>query len=475
MAAYDFDLVVIGAGGGGITAATTANGMGKRVAMIEKRRIGGDCTQFGCVPSKALIKSAAVAHDVGTLERYGLKIPATAALDTDGVMARVRAVIESVYEGETPERFEGEGITVLFGAPKFIDSHRITLDGKTISARSFVIATGSHPFIPPLEGLADTPYHTNETIFSIDAIPKSMIVLGGGPIGTELSQAFARLGCAVTVIEKGDTVLSREDPILARELQDRIVAEGVTVINGARAERTARTDSGVTVTLSTADGSRDITAEILLVAVGRRPNIEGLDLEKAGVETTPHGITTNLRLRTTALNIYACGDVAGPYLFSHMAEYQGMTAALNAVLPIKRKVSYDHVPWCTFTDPELAHAGLTEAEARERYGDSIRVFRHEFKHIDRARTDDATTGRSLFICDRRGRLLGAHILGHGAGDLIHEAQLVKTLGLPFKKIQSAIHIYPTYADIVRVPARNALVDGIRNHPLVKLARAITGK
>jgi pyruvate/2-oxoglutarate dehydrogenase complex dihydrolipoamide dehydrogenase (E3) component len=268
----------------------------------------------------------------------------------------------------------------------------------------------------------------------------------------------------------------REDEELAKLLADKLAADGITILTGTTAVRAARKDGGITLTVEDAQKHRrELQAASILVAVGRKPNIEGMDLGKAGVAYTPKGITTDEYLRTTAKNTFACGDVVGPYQFSHMTEYQAVTAVRNAFLPFRKKVNYDTVAWCTFTDPEFAHAGLTEHEARERHGDAISVYRYEYKNTDRGRTDLAEFGRAKFICDRRGRLLGAHILGERAGELIHEAQLLRHLNLSFTKIAPMIHIYPTFTDVVRQPAKLLYVDRLRNNPFLKLLAKVLGK
>jgi pyruvate/2-oxoglutarate dehydrogenase complex dihydrolipoamide dehydrogenase (E3) component len=476
MPKYDYDLIAIGAGAGGFVSSKFATGLGKKVAMIEKDRLGGECTNRGCVPSKALIKAAAAAHQARSLRDYGLETTGELKLSTKSVMQYVRSAVKKVYDSHPAAAFEKLGITVLFGEPKFLDNHRIILGGKVLSAKKFMIATGSSAFIPPIEGLASVPYLSNENLFDLEALPASMIILGAGPIGMEMASALNHLGVRVTVVEMSDTIMAREDRELAKLLADKLAADGITLLTGTKAVRVAGNAYGVSLTAEDRQQqSREVQAETILVAVGRKPNVEGMDLDKAGVAFTPKGITTDRCLRTTASNIYACGDVVGPYQFSHMTEYQAVTAIRNAFLPFKKKVNYDTVAWCTFTDPELAHAGLTEEEARLRHGDEIKVYRHEYRNTDRGRTDHAEFGMAKFICDRRGMLLGAHILGERAGELIHEAQLLRHLGLPFTTIASMIHIYPTFTDVVRQPAKLLYVDRLRNNPVLKFLAKVLGK
>jgi len=470
---YDYDVVVIGAGSGGLVACKLANGLGKRTALVEKRKLGGDCTWFGCVPSKTLIKSANIAHQTTRLREFGLEPKGSVELNADKVMAHVRAVVQADADGHPPESFEAEGIKVLFGAGRFLDAHNLMVGEKKISTNKFIISTGSHPFVPPIPGLEDIPYLTNETIFDLEALPESMLVMGAGPIGIELSAALNRLGVKVTIIERSATVLKRDEPELVDRLLRILRAEGVEMLTETTAAGFAQKGDRIIVDVEHEKARRRIEAESVLVAVGRRPSLEGLDLEKAGVEFGKTGVKVDKHLRTTAKNIYACGDIVPPYLFTHVAEYEAIIAATNACLPLPiRKTNYDNVLWATYTDPELAHAGLTEAQARERYGDAVRIYRWEHKDVDRAKTDLATNGLSKFVCDNKGRLLGIHILGHGAAELMHEAQLAKSLGLPFSKIASVIHAYPSYSDAVRQPAKRCYIDVLQNNLFIRLFKKI---
>jgi pyruvate/2-oxoglutarate dehydrogenase complex dihydrolipoamide dehydrogenase (E3) component len=470
---FDYDVAVIGAGSGGLVACKVANGLGKKTALIEKRKLGGDCTWFGCVPSKTLIKSANVAHQMTRLREFGLEPRGPIELNAERVMAHVRAVVQADADGHPPEVFEAEGINVLFGAARFLDDHNLMVGEKKISSKKFIVCTGSHPFVPPIQGLEDIPYLTNETIFDLEVLPGTMIVLGAGPIGIELSAALNRLGVKVTIVQSQANILTKDDKELVDILVQTLRAEGVTILTETRATGFARQENKVIATIEGKEGRRQIEAESVLVSIGRRPNLDGLALEKASVEFDSTGIKVDRHLKTTAGNIYACGDVVPPYLFTHVAEYEAIIATTNACfgLPIK-KTNYDNVLWATYTDPELAHAGLTEEQARQRYGDDIRIYRWEHKDVDRAETDLAQNGLSKFICDKKGKLLGIHILGHGAGELMHEAQLAKSLGLPFSRIASVIHAYPSYSDAVRQPAKRCYLDILQNNVFIKLLKKI---
>jgi pyruvate/2-oxoglutarate dehydrogenase complex dihydrolipoamide dehydrogenase (E3) component len=475
---YDYDLIVMGGGAAGMVSAKLAAGLGKKVAMIEKDHLGGECTHYGCVPSKTLIKSANTAHYTRELlASAGLGNGASLLLSAgSSVMEHVRSVRQQVYEGHKPKIFEKLGIKVLIGDATFVDNHQIEINGKRLTAARFVLATGSSAFVPPIDGINSVPYLTNESFFDLERLPASMIVLGGGPIGTELSQALARLGVEVTIVEMLDQILIREEKELRDLFAERLAAEGVTILTGTKAVKLWQ-ESG-TIHLATEDQAKNqgnVVADAVLVALGRKANVEGLHLENAGVQYTPKGIATNEELRTSAQNIYACGDVVGPYQFSHMAEYQARIATRNAILPLAKRVDYTHYVWCMFTDPELAHAGLTEEEARKQYGDSIRVYRWEYKATDRGRTDGEEIGLSKIICDAKFRIIGAHILGSRAGDVMHEVQAAKTLGLPLHKLDGVIHIYPTFSDVIKQPAKLAYIDWLRSRFYVRLASMFLGR
>ena len=472
---YDYDIVVIGAGSAGLTACKLANGLGKRTALIEKRKIGGDCTWFGCIPSKTLIKSANIAHQMTRLQEFGLVATNPVKLNAKKVMSHVRAVVEADAASHPAESYENEGINVFFGKAQFVNNHQIKIGDRIISSDKFVICTGSSPAVPAVEGLDSVPYLTNETIFGLELLPESMIIMGAGPIGIEIASALNRLGVNVTVLLRSGQILKKEDNQLAGRLLQILQTEGVTISTNTQMKKLSYDQNKISATVEDQQGQRQIEAESLMVAVGRKPNITDLNLKKAGVEFNKTGIKVDSHLKTTAKNIYAAGDVVPPYLFTHIAEYEAIIATTNACFPIPvKKTNYENVLWCTFTDPELAHAGLTEDQARERYGDKIRIYKWEHKNVDRAKTDLEEHGFSKFICDKKGKLLGIHILGHAAAELMHEAQFAKSIGLPFSKIASVIHAYPSYSDAVRQPAKRCYIDTLQNNVFLKLIKKFKG-
>lgn len=465
----NYDLVVIGGGAAGLVAATGSAALGAKTALIEKKELGGDCTWYGCIPSKSLLKSAQVFFFIKRLKEFGISSGTQNTYDSSLVMSHVRDVIKKISTHHPAEVFEKKGIKVLFGAPKFLDQNTIEFKGEKISAKRFIIASGSHPMVPPIEGLSrfsgippeagkDISYLTNENVFDLEVLPKSLAVLGGGPIGMELSQAFARLGVEISIIEMFDRLMVREDKEIAAVLVDEFKSEGIKVYTGKKAVHFSKDGGLVFITLEDKDKKQSVVkAENVLVAVGRAANVQGLDLEKAGVKYFDKGIEVDAYLRTSAKNVYACGDVAGPYQFSHMAEYQAVIAVGNALFPFKRKVDYSVVPWCTFTDPEAARVGLTEDEARAQYK-GIRVYRSLYSGNDRAVTDSQEKGLAKVITDKKGYILGAHIVGANAGEIIHEYVLAKSSKLKIGNLSSAIHIYPTLAQLVKRSADQYYIE-----------------
>ncbi len=461
---YDFDIVIIGGGAGGLFAASVANTLGAGTCLVEKRKLGGDCTWFGCMPSKALLKSASAANLLKRYSKFGLEIQGSFHLDTNKALEYVRGVVQEISTHHPAEVFEKRGVKVVFGHPQFIDKNTIELNGKKITSKKFIICTGSHPMIPQIDGLKDLKYLTNENVFSLDKLPQSLIVLGGGPIGVELSQALNRLGVKIYIVEMMDRILFREDKEAAQVLENKLKEEGIHVLTGKKAIKFDKKDELVYVTMEGKDKNQErISAENVLVAVGRAPNLEGLSLEKAGVEFTKQGIKVNPYLETTNKDIFACGDVIGHYMFSHVAAYQAQVCVRNALFkkPAWQKVSYQNIAWATFTEPELSHLGQTEEEAREAHR-NIKVYKTEYTSSDRAITDSEKEGLIKIITDKKGNILGAHIVGAHASEIIQGFLIAKSLKIPLSRLSGPLFIYPTFSELIKKTAAKPLLEKMNN-------------
>ncbi len=466
-----YDVVVIGAGSAGLVASKTALGLGKSVALIEKNKIGGVCTLTGCVPSKTLIALSKKLHEAKQLESYGIKLQQP--IDSQKVMTHVRATIEKIYNHHTPKQLEAEGIDVYLGQASFSGTQTIQVNNEEITFKKCILASGSKPFIPPIEGLTD--YLTNETIFDLKELPGSLIILGGGPSGIEMAGALQRLGVACTVIEMNDRILPREDEELVALLSKQLRKDGINLQTSLKAIKVTSQGKTTEVTCITKAGdSVSFSAEALFIAVGRRPDLKGLNLEKAGIKLNQHTVKVSNTLRTTSSHVYACGDLIGPYRFSHMAEYQAVTAVRNALFPFKKKVNYTQRVWVTFSQPELATAGLSETEARTQYK-NITIYRRDYTTSDRAIMDGETFGLAKIICDSKGYILGAHILGSRAGELISEIQVGKYYNYKLADFYKVIHPYPTYSEIIWQASKKAYIDRLRNNPLLKVLRFLLRK
>ncbi|OGS17851.1 MAG: hypothetical protein A3J83_08630 [Elusimicrobia bacterium RIFOXYA2_FULL_40_6] len=471
---YDYDCIVIGSGAAGLVASKTISGFGKKTALVEKDKLGGSCTYTGCVPSKALIKAAKVVYTLARQKDFGLDF-GNAVFNKDRVMDSVRQVLDKISASYTPAYFNKLGIGILTGEAKFIDNHEIEISGRRVSSAKFIIATGSSPAIPLIPGIKETPYLTSENLFNLKKIPGSLAVLGGGPIGIEMAQAFRRLGAEVTVLEMEPRILIREDTEIAQALTGFLKSEGVEILTGARVIRMSQVNGKVFLSIVSENKERKLPSfDYVLISSGRQPNT-ALNLDKAGVKFNIKGITVNNNLKTSADNIFACGDVVGPFLFSHMAEYQAVIASVNASLPLKRKANYDNVIWTTFCDPELARMGLTEEEARIKYKNKIKVYRTYYNSLDSALTDREEKGMAKFILSQNYKLLGCHILGHNAGEAIIQPQLSKTFRIPFTKLQSAIYPYPAYSEIIRTASKKAYIDKLQGHFIVRFLRCFFSK
>ena len=346
---YDYDVVVIGAGIAGMVSAVTANGLGKRVAVVEKRKVGGNCTNFTCISSKTLIRLSHTNREISRLVSIGLLADETTAMNSSNVMAHIRSVVRKAYEKDVPETFEQIGVTMLSGAAAFVDRHHIEVNGRIISASHFIIAVGTRPLIPPISGINDVDFLTNETLYELDDLPKSLIILGGGVDGLEYGSAFGRLGVDTIVVERGSRLLPGADREVVNHLQRTLEADGIKLMPGTKVTSLKKRLGKVVLTFERGDGrTGEVEAERVLVALGRKADLEGLALDKAGIDCTPRGIVADKTLRTSAPNIYACGDIVGPDQLASMAEYQGIIAATNAMLPVKQKVDYRNSVVCDF-------------------------------------------------------------------------------------------------------------------------------
>jgi pyruvate/2-oxoglutarate dehydrogenase complex dihydrolipoamide dehydrogenase (E3) component len=451
------DICVIGAGSGGLTVAAGAAQMGARVVLIEKGKMGGDCLNYGCVPSKALIAAAHAAVSARKGADFG--VDANPHVHFRKVHDHVHAVIAEIAPADSVERFEGLGVRVIKAEARFTGPREVEAGGLCIHARRFVIATGSEPSRPPIDGL-DACFHlTNETIFDLQERPDHLIVIGGGPIGCELAQAYRRLGAAVTILESR-TIMPRDDPEAVAVLHRRLAAEGVDLRENVTIG-SVREVAGRSVVTIAGDGEETrITGSHVLVAAGRKPTVNGLGLEAAGIAFTPKGITVDARLRTTNKKVFAIGDVVGRYPFTHMAGYDGGIVIRNAVFNIPAKAKEYAVPWVTYTDPELAHVGMNEASARERYGGTIKVLRWTLAENDRAHTERETEGLIKAIIGPRGRILGATIVGAGAGEMIATWVLAVSARLKISAVANMIVPYPTRNEVSKRAAGSYYTDAL---------------
>jgi pyruvate/2-oxoglutarate dehydrogenase complex dihydrolipoamide dehydrogenase (E3) component len=439
-----YDIVVIGGGAAGLTAAAGSAKFGLKVALIEKEKLGGDCLFTGCVPSKTLIRSAKIVSLIKRAHEFGLH-KANPSFEFGNVISHVWDVIGKIGEHDDPERFRKMGIDVIFGVPRFISSRDLMVSGKTIRSKKFIISTGSSPLIPNIGGLRQTGFITHADVFHLKTLPPSIIVIGAGPAGMEMSQAFTRFGSDVTVIEMENQVLPKEDIDISKTLESCLAKEGTRFYTGKTVKR-VNNENGKKAVVCVKGGKEFVhRADEILVTVGRTPNTDGLNLEASGVEHDAKGIKVNSNLKTTAKNIWACGDVVGPYLFTHMAEYQAGIVLRNALFKLSTKVDYSSVPWTTFTDPEVAHIGLTESEAIEK-DLNYTVYKYNYSDVDRAVTEVEGHGFvKVLTTGWKGKIVGAHIIGPNAGELIHELILAIRKRLTVKDISSTIHVYPTLA------------------------------
>lgn len=453
---FDFNMIVIGAGSAGLVSSYIAATARAKVALIERHRMGGDCLNTGCVPSKALLRTARLMADARNAERFGIAAM-SAEIDFAQVMERVQQVVRKVEPHDSVERYTGLGVDVIQGEARIVSPWEVEVDGKRLSARSLIIATGARPLVPGLPGLDEVDYLTSDNLWDLRVLPRRLVVLGGGPIGCELTQAFARLGSHVSQVEMATRLLPREDADAAAEVQSRFDEEGIEVFTGCKALRVEREGDGGTLICEKDGAEVRVPFDRLLVALGRKANVEGFGLQELGVEITERGtVQVDALLRTNFPNILVAGDVAGPYQFTHVAAHQAWYASINALIaPFwSFKVDYRVIPWATFTDPEVARVGLSEDEARDR-GIEVEVTRYGLDDLDRAIADSEDHGFVKVLTQPgKDRILGATIVGAHAGDLLAEFVLAMKHGLGLNKLLGTIHIYPTMSEANKYVAGN---------------------
>jgi pyruvate/2-oxoglutarate dehydrogenase complex dihydrolipoamide dehydrogenase (E3) component len=463
------DVCVVGGGSAGLVVAAGAAQLGLDVVLVERALMGGDCLNYGCVPSKALIAAAKAAQAQRSGAAFGIA-PVEPSVDFGKVMDHAAGVIASIAPNDSVERFEKLGVRVLKEEARFTGRTELQAGSHRIRSKRIVLATGSRPTLPPVPGLADVPHFTNETIFANRTLPSHLMVLGGGPIGLEMAQAFRRLGSKVTVLEAA-TCLAKDDPELAAIVTARLLGEGVELHENARVTRIERVADGIAAVLES--GNR-IEGSHLLVATGRTPTIDGLGLDKAGVAHDRHGITVDETLRTSNRNVWAIGDCNGRYAFTHMAGYEASLFIRGALFRAPAKLDPGIVPWATYTDPELAQVGLNERDARAKHGDGIKVLRWKFAENDRAQAERETDGLVKVVTDGRGRVLGAGIAGPQAGELIQSWCLALSGRLKISTLASFVPPYPTLGETAKRAAGSYYTEtlfGPRTRGLVRfLAR-----
>ncbi|MGH8072683.1 MAG: FAD-dependent oxidoreductase [Lysobacter sp.] len=455
-AKFDYNLLVIGAGSAGLVSAYIGATVKARVALVEKHRMGGDCLNTGCVPSKALLRTARLLAQARDSQRYGVRAM-TADFEFADAMERVQLVIAKIAPHDSVERYTGLGVDVIQGEARLVSPWEVEVDGRRVSARSIVLATGARPLVPSIPGLDTVDYLTSDTVWNLRALPKRLLVLGGGPVGCELAQAFARFGSAVTLVEMAPRLLMREDPDAAAQVTGQLRADGVDIATGHEALRVEATGSGGRLVCRHDGAEVELEFDALLLALGRSANVEGFGLEQLGVRLTARGtVEADALLRTNFPNIHVCGDVTGPYQFTHVASHQAWYAAVNALLaPFwSFDVDYRVIPWATFTDPEVARVGLSEDEARER-GIDVEVTRYGIDDLDRAIADGVDRGFvKVLTAPGKDRILGATIVGAHAAELLAEFVLAMKHGIGLNKLLGTIHIYPTMSEANKFVAGN---------------------
>ncbi len=462
------DICVIGAGSGGLLVAAGASMMGAKTVLIERHKMGGDCLNYGCVPSKALIAAAKTAHAMRHSQRFGIK-KHEPEIDFAAVRDHVKGVIAAIEPNDSVERFEGLGVEVILDEASFSGPQEVLAGDRRIRARRFVIATGSSPMVPPIPGLDDVPYLTNESIFDLDRSPEHLIVIGGGAIGAELAQAHRRLGAKVTIVEMFK-ILGRNDAEAVEIVRRQLMADGITIHEDTVVERVEPNGKQLAVIADCGGTPVRIDGTDLLIAAGRSANLNGLNLEAAGVAYSQTGIDVDARLRTTNKKIFAIGDVASPYQFTHMAGYHAGIIIRNALFRLPAKVNYEAVPWVTFTDPEFAQVGVTEAQGRDRFGDDLRVLRWPYSENDRAQAEREIGGMIKVVTNRRGRVRGATIVGAHAGEIILPWVQAVSERQKIGKMAGLIAPYPTLSEVGKRVAGSYFTPTLSSERTKRLVR-----
>ena len=442
-----YNLVAVGGGTAGIVAALGAAGLGGRAALIERHLLGGDCLNFGCVPSKALLSAARAAHLLTQGEQYGFRLAGPPQIDFAAVMRRMRRMRAQLSRHDSAQRFHGLKVDVYFGQASFTGPGTIEVAGQELRFHRAVVATGTRPAIASIAGLENVDYFTNETIFSLTELPRRLIVVGGGPIGCELAQAFRRFGCEVHLVQRGDLLLAKESPEASRLVQSQFEREGVHLHLGWATQAVERVGDSKSLVIERQTEKRKLIADALLIAVGRTPNLDGLELEAAGVRTTREGVEVNDRLQTANPRIFAAGDVCSTYQFTHAADAMARLCLRNALFFGRKKLSSLVIPRCTYTDPAVAHVGWTAAEAAK-HGAAVDSYRVELAEVDRAVVDGDETGFAVVHARRgTGRIVGATVVAREAGELIGEMVLLMTQKRSLADLARTIHCYPTQAEV----------------------------
>lgn len=444
----DFDIVVIGGGTAGLVTASGCARLGRKVALIEREALGGDCLWTGCVPTKALVASAKLVHQMAHADRFGLE-PHKTTVSPARIMESMRETQRITAHHDDPEKFRALGIDVITGAARLTSHNTVEVNGRNLHAKDIVIATGSRTAVPPVPGLAESGYLDHASLLRRDEFPRSTIILGGGYIGIEFAQILRRFGCEVTVVEMSDRITPQEDDDAVAAVRAILTDEGVRIRTGWKATSVTSSGDMKVMTIQREDGaSEQLRAEAIFVASGRRGNIEDLGLEAAGVAVDRTYVTVNEYLETSTPHIWACGDIHGALQFTHVAAYEAVKLVRNMLFPGKSAVNYDNAPWALYTDPELAHLGLTEREARERFGDDVRIYRVDMSDVDRAVVDRTTAGFIKFVCRNDGEILGAHALCSNASTVIEEVVLARKKKLKIGELAQLISPYPSLADAV---------------------------